>query len=114
MKNEINIFINDQLDGDKKVIKSLLTVPYEGNNKDKVFKIYDKNSPVFHASTRLGTLKKSVDGYEVDVTRESNIVGKSFALVEPGSRKVLLSGKIAQRKSEANIIDIKKAASGGK
>jgi hypothetical protein len=113
--SSVNIFIENELDGKKQVIKSSLNIPYAVDGKDKSLRIFNgDNSHALYASNRLGTLKANDSGYEVDVTDEDNLIGKRFELTDVSSKQVVLKGKVATKKSEAQIIDLPKMASAGK
>jgi hypothetical protein len=98
---EVNAFINDELsegsasggDQDQKLIKSLLTVPYNSpRSGDMVLRVGDE----LYASTRLNTLTKTDTGFEADVTGK-NLIGKSYDLRVPGSSRIIQTGKIAAK-----------------
>lgn len=113
--SSINIFIEDELDSKKQVVKSSLNIPNTVDNKDKALRIYNDNgSNAIYASTRLGSLMANDSGYEVNVTGQKDLIGKSFELTEAVSKKILLKGKVVTKKSEAQIIDLPKMASAGK
>ncbi len=113
--SSINIFIEDELDSKKQVVKSSLNIPYAADNNDKALRIYNDNgSHAVYASTRLGTLVTNDTGYELDVSGQKDLVGKNFELTEAVTKKILLKGKVATKKSEAQIIDLPKIANVGK
>lgn len=115
---DINVFIVDDVDEATKAVKSLLTVPYKedkGELTDKVLRVVDEKSDLLiYASTRLGSLVAGDAGYEKDVTGRSDLIGKSFTLIEAGTKRVLVKGKILSKQTEAKVIDLKKAANSGK
>ncbi len=115
-KKEVDIFIEDEISsGDKKAVKSKLKVPYIIDNKAKSLRIYSvAGGKTIFVSTRTGGLQINGDCYEMDVTGNNEIIGKRYELTECGSKLVLLTGKISQKKAGSNVIDFQKAANAGK
>jgi hypothetical protein len=96
-ESEVTIFITEDLSGDKKsVVKSLLKIPCKPDKKDYALRIYDKNVLNHFVSTR-SNLVKTGEGFEYDVTGcENDFIGCRFELAEIGTKKIVLSGKIAK------------------
>ncbi len=116
-KNEIDIFIDNEiseLKDNKQAIKSTLIIPYSETKKDLSFSVFDNdNCRIFYASTRLHDLIKTDNSYEINITGKKNLIGKRFELVEAGTHKVVLKGKISLKK--AQVLDLpKKAANEGR
>jgi hypothetical protein len=124
-ESEVTIFITDELSDDKKpAIKSLLKIPYKPNKKDFALRIYNGNLLKHFISTR-SNLVKNDEGFSYNVSgKENELTGCKFELAEIGTKKIVLSGKIAAKKvdtlglpslsssngskGDAEIIDIKK------
>ena len=104
----------DKITGQKTVIKSLLKIPFQPDNKPKALSVYGKGSyAILYASTRLETLKETADYYEADVTYKEDLLGKECELTDVESKKVVLHGVITEKKAESQIIELpqtKKAA----
>lgn len=128
----IDIFIEEVLSedpakntagaGKKTSIKSMLKIPFTPNKTNKAFRVFAKdNDQKFYASVRIGTLQQTENGYECNVTgSEADLIGNRFELTEVGTKEVVMSGKIANKKAEATsaalsagtVVDFQKTGTG--
>ena len=94
---------------EKNISLSILKIPCD-NKTHKVFRVFDeKEGQIFYRSTRLGTLEPVEGGLEADVTGfEKEISGRKYELVGISNKEIVLSGKIVNKKAEANVVNIKK------
>jgi len=108
----VDAFLIDELDKDKKVVKSLLTIPYKADKTPKALRVYSENGVIIlYASTRLELLLKIEEGYQVDVTVKENLTGKKYELHEQGTGKLLQSGKITAKSAASNVYEMPKTGS---
>lgn len=103
-KNFVDAYINDELNSKEKVVKSLLNIPYSGKEVNVAARVED----LVYASTRLGNLQKTDEGYQIDVTGNDKLPGKKYDLREAGTSKLLQQGKIAVKAASAKVIDLPK------
>lgn len=93
--NSINGLLINIYDADKIVSKALLKISLTPDSSDKSLRVTDDNgSTYFYASTRIGTLLKTDNGYEADVTAGVNLEGKKYQLKEASTGKLLQEGII--------------------
>jgi hypothetical protein len=107
----VTIFIVDDLDENKKLLKSLLKIPFTESRTNKALRVFDKRGEKkLYASVRLGDLNSTNEGYECEVTgKENDLIGNRFELTEVGTKIIVLTGKIAAKKADASIVEIPKA-----
>ena len=105
--------INESKDKAEKEVKNLLRIPVSGQTEDFAIRVFDKgNSQQLYRSTRIRTIESDQDGYFTDVTgKTKELVGCRYEVTEQGTKKILLKGKIAVKKAEANVVDLGKTGS---
>lgn len=107
---QVDAYLTDELDENKSLIKSELNIPYNGKCSNVAVRVKD----ILYASTRLQTVIKTDEGFEVDVTHQGKLAGKKYQLNELRSGKLLQHGNISVKaavsneKESDNIFEMKK------
>jgi len=95
-------------------VTNLLRIPKTETTENVAIRVYDKKeAQSLYASTRLGSIETDVDGLFVNVTgKAKELSGCRYELTEQGgSKKLLASGKIANKQASAKVVEIGKTGS---
>lgn len=99
-KPKKDLILEQELNKDKIVVKQSLKIDLPKQEKEVALRIYESPGHVmFYGSTLIGGVKKVQTGFEIELHRDGDFLGKEYELTEKGTKIILQSGKIIEKKT---------------